>query len=151
MSDSHAMGRCQCGQAEFSIAARPLFRAICHCSVCQQFNRADCADVSVCPARAVAGPATESVDYRTWKWPPLLQRGRCRECDTPAIEWLGPWPRFAIVPSANHTAAEMLPPPSFHIFYDCRVTDAADDLPRYAGYLASQWAFVRHLLTAGTG
>ena len=39
-------------------------------------------------------------------------------------------------------------PPVAHIFYDKRVTDARDALPRYEGYVRSQLAFLKYLWSA---
>jgi hypothetical protein len=33
-------GQCECGQNTFEISGEPLFRSICHCEICQEFNNA---------------------------------------------------------------------------------------------------------------
>ncbi len=40
-----------------------------------------------------------------------------------------------------------VPEPSIHIFYDTRVADIQDELPKYKGYLKSQLA-IGHCLMA---
>lgn len=141
-------GVCECGSVRFSARQAPLFRVICHCRICQRFNNAPFGDVTIFRAGAVSAPSPDTVAYQHHRWPPLVRRGRCTRCDKPAIEWLDVWPRLAIVPSANLQPDEPLPPPTLHIFYDCRVADAKDNLPKYSGYLPSQWAFMRRALSA---
>jgi hypothetical protein len=41
-----------------------------------------------------------------------------------------------------------LPSPEAHGFYDMRVADAEDPLPKYEGYFRNQIAFVKHLWLA---
>jgi hypothetical protein len=41
-----------------------------------------------------------------------------------------------------------LPPPALRVFYDSRVEDAQDALPRYECYWSSQMAVTRRLLPA---
>ena len=50
--------------------------------------------------------------------------------------------------TAPPSAAEALPPPRMHGFYDSRVADIADRLPKYHGYWGSQLGAMRHLLGA---
>ena len=148
MTTADITGACQCGGVHFSARQSPLFRAICHCGICQRFNQASFGDVTVFRAGAVEAPRADTVAYQHHRWPPIVRRGRCKQCDKPAIEWLDAWLRLAIVPSANLQTAKQLPLASLHIFYDCRVADVEDDLPKYRGYLASQWAFMRRVLGA---
>ncbi len=41
-----------------------------------------------------------------------------------------------------------LPPPTAHIFYDKRISDAEDGYPRHEGYVRSQLAFLKYLWAA---
>lgn len=145
MSEASAQfsGHCQCGRARFSIAGRPLLRAYCHCLICQEFNQADFADITVFYRKDVSLEREESVLFRVYKQPPLVRRGKCRTCGMPAIERLNIplMPRMAIVPSRNIEDARLLPEPSLHIFYHRRKADAQDDLPKYSGFLNSQSRF----------
>ena len=38
---------CSCGEVEFTISSKPLFRGYCHCTICQRFNDAPYADITV--------------------------------------------------------------------------------------------------------
>lgn len=144
MSEVHSRpsGHCQCGHARFSILGRPLFRAYCHCLICQEFNQADFADITVFYDKDVSLENEESVMFRVYKQPPMLKRGSCKTCGKPAIERLRIplMSHMAIVPSQN-LDPNLLPQPELHIFYHRRRSDANDDLPKYSGFLSSQTHF----------
>ena len=143
-------GACRCGTAAFSISGRPLLRACCHCRICQQFNQADYADITVYYRSQVALEDERAVAFRAYKQPPLVQRGTCVSCGKPAIEWLRipPLPGMAIVPSYNIADQALVPAPAFHIFYHRRNADVADGLPKYSGFLNSQCRFSLALISA---
>ena len=142
--------QCSCGKARFSVHGRPIFRGFCHCTICQAFNQAPYADITLFRARDVAMPAPELVEYRTYRKPPAVQRGKCIACGGPALEFVQvfPMPRLIIVPSGNILDAALVPKPALHIFYDRRLVDFDDDLPKYTGYWQSQLAFGRKLLAS---
>ena len=50
------------------------------------------------------------------------------------------------IPSVNFERQDLLPAPHMRTFYNRRVADASDDLPRYEGYWPSQLAITRLLL-----
>ncbi len=139
---------CKCGETNFSVSEPPLFRLICHCSICQRFNDAAYADVAVFRARDVEQPPKDSVSYERLRPPPNVQRGRCRSCGGPAIELFHAplMPKLTMVPVGNIAAPEILPDPAVHIFYESRVCDVDDPLPKYSGYWRSQLQFGRLLL-----
>lgn len=139
---------CPCGYAAFEIHGEPLFRMLCHCTICQRFNDAPFADVVVYAARAVGDPAAGAVSYDTYKPPPNVQRGKCAQCGKPAIEkFAAPLlPKLTMVPASVHGAGAALPAPVAHFFYETRTADADDTLPKHSGFLRSQLAFGRYLL-----
>jgi len=143
-------GECSCGHVAFSIQGAPLFRILCHCTICQRFNDAPFADVVVYSAASVGEPGADTVSYDTYKPPPNVQRGKCAKCGKPAIEkFAAPlFPKLTIVPTAVHKSAAELPEPVAHLFYDKRVADVTDELPKHQGLLASQLSFGRYLLAA---
>ena len=136
-------GSCRCGVARFSIVGRPLFRAYCHCLICQKFNESDYADVTVFYSKDVLLEDEGAVVFRVHQQPPLLKRGTCKSCGKPAIERLTIplMPGMAVVPSYNIQEGSLLPKPELHIFYHRRKTDIADNLPKHSGFLSSQFHF----------
>ena len=137
-------GSCHCGKVQISMSGKPLFRAYCHCLICQEFNEADFADVTVFYRKDVALADQGSVKFRVYQQPPFVRRGKCVSCGKPAIEKLTiPFmPRMTVVPSINVSDPAFLPEPALHIFYHRRKAEALDNVPKYSGFLNSQSHFV---------
>ena len=55
---------------------------------------------------------------------------------------------LAFVPSQNFPKPSELPAPDAHIFYDRRVADVADPIPKVSGYWASEARVTRSILAA---
>jgi len=142
--------QCSCGSTRFSITGSPLLRAYCHCNICQAFNQGPFADITLFHVRDVIKPAESSVEFKSYKFPPLLKRGSCRTCGKAAIEYLNipAMPEVVIVPSANIQDKTFIPKPSLHIFYDKRVADVQDNLPKHTGYLKSEFALGHKVVVA---
>ena len=143
-------GHCACGAVQFEVTGRPLLRAFCHCLICQEFNQAAFADVTVFRTRDVALPHDERIQYRVYKQPPLVKRGTCTSCGKPAVERIALplLPKMTVIPSGNIVEQAALPTPAMHIFYHRRLEDANDDLPKYSGFFKSQSSFTVALLKA---
>jgi hypothetical protein len=138
--------RCHCGKTRFHVRGPPLFRGFCHCTICQAFNQAPFADITLFRGRGVDMPDSTLVEYKTYRAPPAVQRGKCRSCGRPVVESLRifPMPRLIIIPTANILDSVIVPGPSLHIFYDRRVADVDDGLPKFSRYWPSQSAFARN-------
>ena len=149
-SDDTITCACPCGATSYTAVGEPLFRLICHCTICQRHTNEAFADVAVFRAKDVGAPPEGSVNYETLRPPPNVQRGTCSSCGAPAIEqFRAPlFPKLTMVPVKNVADKEMLPEPWAHIFYDKRVCDADDELPKYQGYWSSQLLFMRQLMKA---
>lgn len=139
---------CPCGNATLKIHSPPRFRMLCHCTICQRFNQAPFADVLVYRAGDVDLPEPGVVEFSTWKPPPNVQRGTCTKCGAAAVETFHAplLPKLTMVPRAMLAADADLPEPVAHFFYETRVAEADDALPRHEGFLPSQWAFLKHYL-----
>jgi len=59
---------------------------------------------------------------------------------------LAPFVRLAFVPVGNVRDAQILPSPSAHIFYDRRVEDVEDSIPKFSGYWPSELAVTRLIM-----
>lgn len=146
MSNCH----CACGQASFEVHGTPLLRAFCHCTICQAFNAAPFSDITLFRRRDVRMPDANTVSYRNYASPAMVYRGKCVKCESPAVEYIdfALMPDIVIVPTANIVEPTYVPQPALHIFYDTRVADVDDGLPKHQGFLTSQGAFGWHLLKA---
>lgn len=145
-----ANGHCHCEVTKLTIRGNPIIRGFCHCTICQAFNQAPYADITLFHARDIHCPGNNPVAFEVHRSPPLLQRGRCTACGHPAIEFLRLplMPKLAIIPSANISNPALVPEPSLHIFYGTRVADVDDGLPKYTGYAHSQLAFGSRAIAA---
>ena len=141
---------CTCGATRFQTLGAPLFRILCHCTLCQRFHDAPFADILVHRAEDVELPPAGYVDFDTYKPPPNVQRGKCASCGQPAIGvfTFPVLPNLVMVPKSMFRPDAKLPPPVAHIFYDKRVSDAEDPYPKHQGYLPSQIAFLRYVWSA---
>ncbi|MGB1581774.1 MAG: GFA family protein [Nevskiales bacterium] len=141
---------CECGKSSFRIDGKPLIRGYCHCTICQRFNQAAFSDISVYRLSDVSMPDDSLVDYQVYAKPGFVQRGKCKACGKPAIEKLRlpGLPKMVIVPSQNVQDPALLAAPQLHAFYDTRVADVDDGLPKYSGYLKSQTVFTFKMLAA---
>lgn len=140
--------QCQCSHAKFTIQGKPLTRAYCHCTICQAFNNAAYADITIFRSRDVHLYNKDTVNFNKYKSPPAVNRGKCAVCNKPAIEFLNLplLPSLTFIPSENIPSGPFLPTPSTHIFYHSRVADINDALPKYSGYIKSQCALIGKLL-----
>lgn len=143
-------GQCECGKAQWTVSGPPLLRALCHCTICQEFNQAPFADVTAFRLRDLELAEPGAHEFNRLRPPPSVQRGRCASCGQATVEIFRQplMPRLAIIPSARLEPLAELPQPRFHMFYNRRRSDVTDTLPHYSGYLSSQWAFARRLIPA---
>lgn len=150
MNKNNLNGHCSCGEAKFNVNGKPLLRAFCHCTICQAYNEAPFADITLFRSSDVIMPEAGSVVFTVHAFPPIVQRGKCVTCQKAVIEFLRvfPVPKIIIVPSKNIIDKGLIPEPSLHIFYDKRVADIQDDLPKYNGYLKSELAFGQKLIAS---
>ncbi|MEL7448027.1 MAG: GFA family protein [Pseudomonadota bacterium] len=152
MTDTTSLNcQCQCGNVQYTASAMPMFRILCHCSICRQFNGgAPFADVLTFRNADIIRPSDGTVNFQTYRPPPNVQRGQCAACHAPAIEvFEAPlFPKLIMVPSSVVQDSAALPEPVGHMFYDSRVADVTDSLPKWSGYFRSQLGFGRYLLAS---
>jgi hypothetical protein len=143
----HACG-CACGKSEFHIDGIPLTRFLCHCTICRIYTGECFNDVAAFWAGAISVPAEFPVAFKKHRPPPNVSRGLCRHCGKPVVEFmtLAPFVRLAFVPTKNIPNAQLLPFPSAQIFYDRRVKECDDSIPKFSGYWSSQLAVTRLIL-----
>lgn len=144
----HAEGSCECGKTRFKVTGEPLLRMYCHCTICQQFNKADFGDVTMLLSRDVEFHDHELVEFKQYKKPPAVDRGTCRSCNKPVIEFLKIplMPELTIVPSYTLGESDLLPESIGHVYYETRIKEIDDELPKYSGTLSSQLVSFKALL-----
>jgi hypothetical protein len=141
---------CLCGASRFAVHGRPIGRFFCHCTICRKAYGKPFADVTYFWAKSVTLSDDRAIEFRRHRPPPAMRRGTCAKCGNPVVNLLG-FPRslaLAFVPSQNFPQAAELPAPDAHIFYDRRVGDIADAVPKFSGYWASEAYVTRSLLGA---
>jgi hypothetical protein len=144
---AHLHGSCSCGTFSFETRKAPVARFVCHCLFCQDFTGEAFSDVSVLMARHIEMKGTRELTHKKYRPPPNLNRSRCVRCGKPAMETMGAGPtRLVFVPSKSFVEQDLLPPVRLHVFYNRRVADAADDLPKYAHYWPSQFAIMKTIM-----
>lgn len=150
MSELHCT--CSCGRAGLVVLGPVLGRVRCHCTICQSANQAAFADSTILMAKHVPLDRVEHVRFVTLKKPPALQRGFCRSCgcflmaDTSTLPIIS----LAFVPVARYPEEAQLPAPDMHVYYESRVADIDDELPKYNKW-PSPLAILRVLLKSRMG
>lgn len=128
---------CQCGKSHVTIMAKPIARFLCHCQACQAYTGRGYSDATVVMAKDVQLDDIESTEFKRYKAPPNIRRGKCKHCNTPSIEF-GIFDQLAFIPAFTYETPEKLPEPTMHIFYHRRKEDMDDNLPKHEGFLKSQ-------------
>ena len=146
-NNPHLHGSCDCGTFSFKTSKAPAARFMCHCLFCQDFTGVAFADVCVMMGYQIEMSGTENLVSKKYRLPPNLNRNRCAKCGKPAMETMGAGPlKLVFVPSKIFVEQEFLPPPQFHAFYNRRVADTVDNLPKYSHYWPSQFAITKTIL-----
>ena len=144
---------CECGLCRIELSRIPTQRMFCHCTICQEVYGQSFADVTMTDANSVRLPNEHSISFKRYKKSPALDRGSCLECKRPILGYyqLFPGVRLAFVPSyaLGETAGDLQP--SMHIYYQSRVEDFEDSLPKFHGALRSTIACLGPFLSAYRG
>lgn len=140
-------GSCACGHCAFEVTSRPKARFVCHCTICQDFTGKSFSDVTVLPGSAVKLANADQISFNKHRPPPNINRGVCQRCAKPVVEFAGFGPfKIFFIPSSNFLNQDLLPPAQMHVFYNRRVKDIADALPKHSGYFPSELAIGRMLM-----
>ncbi len=138
--------QCHCGAVRYEVTADPVDAKYCHCRECQALHGApfqwaaifEKPDVKFvkgaealrfyhAPSRTMTGAATKV----------LPSKVSCRYCNTPiADEGRRMWLAFPELFDFQGRIPKAFRP-SCHIFYDLRVVDLDDDLPKWSGHKGS--------------
>jgi len=146
---SEIICQCPCGAAKLTLQQLPITRFFCHCTICQAVYRQPHSDETILWASDVTIDEPKPIAFQRYRRPPAASRGICQECKSPVVAFVSitPLMRLAIVPSHLYIAQADLPTSRGHIFYGARTSDVDDQLPKHVGYLSSQFAALRHIVT----
>lgn len=144
---------CNCGRAGLVVVGPLLGRIKCHCTICQSANQAAFADSTVLMAKHVPLDRVEHVRFETRKQRLAAQRGFCRSCGCFVLARMTglPFLSLTFVPAARFPADFSLPKPMLHVYYESRIADVVDEVPKYCGNWPSQLAVLRMVLKARFG
>lgn len=133
--------RCHCEAVQYEVRADPVDSKICHCRVCQVLHGAPVQWAAIFHKRDVR--LTSGVEHLHFYNSTLDRRERvlpckvsCVLCGTPiADEGRNMWLAFPTLfdfgmPRRVPEAFQ----PSCHIFYEMRVMDVQDGLPKWSGH-----------------
>lgn len=137
-------GSCSCCSNTYTINHIPIARFICHCTICQEYTGQAYNDVTVLLKPDVSELNLMCTNFRRWKLPPNISRGLCKRCNKPSIE-MAMGDNLVLVPTNNYSDIAALPEPTMHLFYNRRVEDIEDNLPKYNGFVQSQAMIVKTL------
>ena len=142
-------GACQCGTCTFDLKIVPSARFICHCTICQAFTGNSYADMTIVRAKHFKLTNADQISFKKYRLPPNIDRGLCLRCKKPVVEFGGFGTlKWAFIPASNFESQMLLPAPQMHLFYNRYLKNAIDDLPKHCGYLRSQLAIFKMLVSA---
>ncbi|UCH46720.1 MAG: GFA family protein [Betaproteobacteria bacterium] len=135
-----ARASCVCGAVQITMHGRALSRFYCHCSICQRLNKAPFGDPVFVWRWNVHVEDPTQLTWKRYRWLPInLNRGTCQTCGTLILEHLAATPMSVVIGRAWEDP-QLLPPAWGHIFYESRVADVDDGLPKRSGYMSSELA-----------
>ena len=133
--------RCHCGAVRYEVDADPLDAKICHCLACQKLHGAPMQWAAIFHKRHVR--ITHGIGHLKFFNGELLRYERilpckvsCGRCGTPIADegrrmWLA-FPSLFDFGDASRVPESFRP--TCHIFYNLRVVDMNDDLPKWSGH-----------------
>jgi hypothetical protein len=140
---------CPCGATRFAVEGDPIGRFLCHCTICQAVYRKPFADATYFWGRSIALPDKHAIEFRRYRPPPALNRGICPHCRNPAVAFMGSGAlKVGFVPSRKLSESSRSAGAGPPYFYDRRVADVDDSIPKISGYWSSEAYVTRTILGA---
>ena len=125
---------CKCNNVELSLTNKPIVHAFCHCT--------DCRELLDIPFHSITAWKEEDIsidkgedDITVFQHPTLkMQKHFCKYCgevlfNTNGMNWLVVSQLLISKSNGNKLPQELAS--NRHFFYEQRVTDIKDDLPKY--------------------
>ena len=121
-------GKCYCGAVKVTVSGPPVAAGYCHCLECRKWHSAPINAFAIWPADQVTleGDTMASAVSEDSARVSCRQCGGCVANRKPTMDIIGVYPMTLAGP-ANTFHFE----PAFHIFYEERVMNVNDGLPKY--------------------
>ena len=126
VENTECRGTCYCGAVEVVVSGPPAVSGLCHCHSCRKWHSAPINAFSVWPQDKVKVTG----DLITSNKDPVSERMTCSKCGG-CVANGKPTLKMVVVYSQTLADAGFKYEPGFHIFYDERVMDIADGLPKF--------------------
>ena len=124
--DKGFLGSCYCGKTKVTVSGEPVASAYCHCRSCRKWHSAPINAWAAWPADKVKITGdTVTSSYNTES-----QRISCASCGG-CVANGKPKPELMVVYPMTLVDSGLEFKPDFHIFYDERVMDVNDGLPKF--------------------
>lgn len=148
MKDDTAI--CGCGKAAVTVTTMPSARFRCHCTICQKVYASSFSDVLVFRRSQLKPVDRDQIKWTRTKSVSPLRRGLCIHCNEPVLAHF--YGILAFMP-ARALPEKSLPKVSMDIYYDTRVSDVLDEVPKSSGLISAYAGltipFLKVLLTPG--
>ena len=121
-------GSCYCGAVQVTVQGPPAAAGYCHCAECRKWHSAPINAWGIWPKANVTieGPIiTSKISERSHR----VSCSKCGGCVAnikPTVDMIVVYPMTLAGPEATFKYK-----PTFHIFYEERVMDVSDGLPKY--------------------
>jgi len=125
---------CSCGKAGVTVLAAPSARFRCHCTICQRVYADNFSDVLVFRRGQLKLIDETQVNWTRTKKVTPLTRALCVHCDAPVMAHF--YGLLAFMPK-RALADELAPDVSMDIYYDTRVKELLDDVPKSSGLIGA--------------
>lgn len=132
---------CFCGAIRLCVdaAQKPAAVSVCHCQTCRRLTGSPMLANLVLPSSALTVTPADTASLVSLATSKHVSRHRCNSCHSPIYATLG---KKVVVPLSLFSPP--LPEswqPQHHLYYDRRVLDIGDDLPKYRGHFGGPlWA-----------
>ena len=127
-TENEYKGSCYCGAVDVTVTGEPAAAALCHCESCRKWHAAPINAWCIWPAAnvTISGPTVTSDTNEASGRVSCEKCGGCVANHKPAVN-------MTVVYAQILAGSGMKYQPAFHIFYDERVADFADGLPKFSG------------------
>lgn len=129
---------CFCGAVRLAVdmAKPPISVSVCHCATCRRLTGAPSLANLVLPAEALTITPNEGDALTCQQTSKHVKRTRCATCFSPVYATLGKG-RVVVPLSLFSPPLPETWRPQHHLYYDRRVIDVADNLPKYRTHFGS--------------